>query len=894
MPQNQRPRGRSTIQRRVGAGLRTRQSKYRAKAREFLSNFTEHDPQKRLIAMIAIVTMVIGLFITRLFYLQVVMGSEYLSQAQEQQFGKITIPAKRGEILVENPKTGELNKLATNTTLDLVYIDPQEIADKPMVAKALAPILFDEEDFLACKEDFRKCPSGGVQFDDAEVLLDALEKIKELEAKDNQDQEVEVEEVEEESDLDESFKKLKDTRTKEQLILAYEQDLLAKINKEEMDYAPLKYGASDDLMDAIAGLGIYGIEVVRKNKLIYADPTRVDQTRLTTHAKTLAPFLQESEEYIERMMTRRKVRYVPLKRRLTPEASEAIWELKKESYANYKSSPLVSVEINGSTVKQPSTPHYFKGVVLIPEHWRYYPEKELASTVIGYVDHEGFGRYGVEEKFHSELKGKDGVFWSRNDVTGAQLAFDASKMEDVKDGESLVLTIDRVIQMKVQELLKASVEKYNADSGTIVVMEPFTGEILAMGNYPNFDPNNFGEVYGLRKTDPKEWEVENLEKMEENIDVYPTQPVFIQTDEGEYEQVRYSFLKKETEDILIALERKRNGEKDIDPETGDEKEIEIPEPIDKYVYKNRFGLGAYVNRAVMSLYEPGSVFKPISVAIGLDAGEITPTETYREDGPIEIDTGTGRMQYIGNALNKYRGLQTMTNAIEESSNIGMSYVARKLGRSLFYKYITEFGFGDFTYIDLVGEQKGALTYWKKWPEAQLLTTSFGQGISVTPVQVATAWSALANGGVLMQPQLVKAIITAEGERKDHDPEVVRRVISETASQQISAMLVSSTENGVAEPGKVKGYRVAGKTGTSQMACSDSHRCQIGKYEKGPGTTITSFAGYGPIAKPKFVVLVKFERPRIGDNTWGSTTAAPVFRDLVEFLFQYYDVPPDDR
>ncbi|HPO05853.1 MAG TPA: penicillin-binding transpeptidase domain-containing protein, partial [Candidatus Gracilibacteria bacterium] len=321
--------------------------------------------------------------------------------------------------------------------------------------------------------------------------------------------------------------------------------------------------------------------------------------------------------------------------------------------------------------------------------------------------------------------------------------------------------------------------------------------------------------------------------------------------------------------------------------------IEIPKPVPKYVYKNRFGLEAYINKNVMSLYEPGSVFKPIVMAIGFDAGEVRPNETYNETGAIEIDTGTGEKQYIRTALHVYRGIQTMTNAIEQSSNIGMAYVARKLGKELFYKYVLDFGFGDYTYVDLPNEQKGKLTYWKSWSEAQLLTTSFGQGIAVTPIQMTSSWCALANGGVLMQPKVIKEFIRQDGKVDKIDDKVIRRVISETTSRDITGVLVSSVEKGVAKAGKVPGYKLAGKTGTSQIACSDSSRCHIGFYEAGMGTTVTSYGGYGPINKPKFVVLVKFERARLSGATWGENTAAPVFKELVKFLMNYYDIAPDD-
>lgn len=829
--------------------LQSKQSRYRAKARELIANFTEHDPQKRLIALISIVIIVIVLFSVRLFYLQILQGKDYLAQAYEQQYAKVIIPAKRGEILTKNPKTGELNKLATNVTLDLIYIDPKEVPDKAKVAREIAPILFGEEDFLACKEDYKKCPSGGgVQFEKTQVLEGSSEEAEKIK-------------------IDEG---IKDTRTKEQLIKDYEAEILKKINKNEVDYSPLTYGATDEMMTAIEKMGIIGITVVRNKNLIYADPLEIDQSQVKNFAKILAPVFQEKEKIIQSLLTRRPVRYVPLKRRLSPEASESIWKLKTLAYEAHK-----------KDVK--NIPHYYKGVVLVPEHWRYYPEKEIASTVVGYVDNEGIGRYGIEEKFQSILQGQQGEIMSKNDVNGSQLVFDTSK--EAVDGDSVVITLDRTVQSKVYELLKDGVERYHADSGTVVIMEPFSGEIIAMENYPNFNPNNFGEVYELRPASKKEMN-------DPSRGIYFTQPVFIKNEKGDFEQVNGDWLREEKENIQKAKDRIARGEKDKDVD-GNPKDIEVPQEKQKYVYKNRFGLESYINRAVMQIYEPGSVFKPLVMATGLDAGEVTPTETYNETGPIEIDTGTGQKQYIRTALNVYRGIQTMTNALEYSSNIGMSYVARKLGKALFYKYILDFGFGDYTYIELSGEQKGGLEYWKKWTEAKLLTTSFGQGISVTPLQMVSAWGALANGGILMQPHIVKEIIKPDGTKVKTDPKVIRRVISEEASKKITGMLVSTVDHGAAGKGKIDGYKNAGKTGTAQIACSDSHRCQIGFYEKGEGTVATSYMGFAPVKNPKFVILVKFQRPRLGYNTWGENTAAPIFKGLMSFLTQYYDIPPDD-
>nr|HPO06271.1 hypothetical protein [Candidatus Gracilibacteria bacterium] len=404
------------------------------------------------------------------------------------------------------------------------YIDPQEIPDKAKVAKALAPILFAEEDFIACKEDYHQCPSGGVNFEDNQIL------VSQPQAQLN----------------------FKDSRTKEQLILAYEQDILQKISKSEIDYSPLVYGGSDELLAQIKKLNFQGIYAVPKTHLIYANPLEVPEKQINYYAHELSKILKQKEDYLARMLTRRPVRYVPLKRKISPEISEQIWALKNASHQAYKQDTK-------------NTPHFFKGVVLIPEHWRYYPEKNLAASVIGYVDKEGIGRYGIEEKFQELLKGQQGNMMSKNDVNGTQLVFDINQMKEAVDGDSIVLTLDRVIQNKAEELLRTGVERYNADSGSIVIMEPFSGEIIAMANYPDFDPNNVGTVYEIEPYDPKDtskW-------------IYPTQPILIKDENDQIRPVNHNFLREEQAKIDDAIARRARGEKVIGP-NGELQEIEIP------------------------------------------------------------------------------------------------------------------------------------------------------------------------------------------------------------------------------------------------------------------------------------------------------------------------------
>jgi cell division protein FtsI/penicillin-binding protein 2 len=202
---------------------------------------------------------------------------------------------------------------------------------------------------------------------------------------------------------------------------------------------------------------------------------------------------------------------------------------------------------------------------------------------------------------------------------------------------------------------------------------------------------------------------------------------------------------------------------------------------------------------------------------------------------------------------------------------------------LFSRYLTKFGFGDRTDIEFENELEGKFEPGANWAESELVTHAFGQGIAVTPIQLITAVAALANKGILMKPHIVLQTESPDGKVVAYEPEEVRRVISEKAAATIGAMMVSAVDNGVARKGAVQGYRIAGKTGTAQTY-------KYGKPLTGPGTTITSFIGFAPINDPKFAILIKMDRPRT--TIWAEGSVAPLFSQIAQFLFKYYNIPPD--
>ncbi|MFA5185526.1 MAG: penicillin-binding protein 2 [Patescibacteria group bacterium] len=284
------------------------------------------------------------------------------------------------------------------------------------------------------------------------------------------------------------------------------------------------------------------------------------------------------------------------------------------------------------------------------------------------------------------------------------------------------------------------------------------------------------------------------------------------------------------------------------------------------------------NPVTFGTYEPGSVFKAVTMAAGIDAEKITPKTTYVDKGVEEIDDFK-----IQNSDHLAHGLNSMVDVLDKSLNTGTIFVERQLGRETFRKYILDFGFGKKTGVELTPESKGNVSSLDKKGSIFAATASFGQGITVTPIQLVAAYAAIANGGKLVKPYIVDEIIHPDGRREKTKPLLVSQPISSRASRLVSGMLVSVVENGHGKKAAVPGYWVAGKTGTAQVAKKGG----LG-YEE--DMTIGSFAGYAPANDPKFVMLVKIDNPR--DVQWAEASAAPVFGEMAKYLLTYLQVQPE--
>jgi cell division protein FtsI/penicillin-binding protein 2 len=297
-------------------------------------------------------------------------------------------------------------------------------------------------------------------------------------------------------------------------------------------------------------------------------------------------------------------------------------------------------------------------------------------------------------------------------------------------------------------------------------------------------------------------------------------------------------------------------------------------------YSSVESLELFKNSNVSDAYECGSVFKPFTMAAGLDTGKINSNTTY-------IDTGQAQEAgyVIKNSDGKAYGQQTMTEVIEKSLNTGVIFVEKEIGNKTFLQYVENFGFGKKTGVDLPYEVGGNISNLKTNRNIEYFTASFGQGITVTPIQLANAYAALANGGELLVPQIVEETIQDGKRENQFKRNVVRKVISKNTANQIALMLESNVKNGHGKQAKVPGYRIGGKTGTAQIPDREK-----GGYLE--NATIGTFAGFAPIDDPRFVILVIIDNPK--DVEWAESTAAPVFGELAKFIFDYYNIEPTEE
>ncbi len=527
-----------------------------------------------------------------------------------------------------------------------------------------------------------------------------------------------------------------------QAVKAQTLDRLATSQHREELQVPARRGTIFDRLGVQLAFG-------ERATTVYANPKQVADPRETAIAVGEALDLDPGKLYP--LLADRSVGFVYLARKADPEKADA---LKAEELT---------------------------GIGFYPEERRVYPQRAVASEVVGYAGTENRGLSGLELQLDDELAGKDGSKTIVRDPFGRTI--DVVRSTPVENGRDVFLTIDHTIQGHVERVLRRTKAKWGAQSASAVVLDPRTGAVLALAVEPAFDAN-----------------------------MYP----------------------------VVA----------------------------------KWGEDRLRNRAVTDTYEPGSTFKIVTVGGVLESNIVTPSTRFRLPYKLPIAD-----RIIHDALP--RGTQTMTvsQILSRSSNVGVVTLALQLQRARLSEWIRRFGFGRKTGIDYPGESPGIVLRPEDWSGSTIGNVPIGQGIAVTPMQMAAAYGAIANHGIWHQPHFVDRI---EG-RPRVDPKQ-RRVLSDRTARQLTKMLRGVVEEGSGTYAHIPGYRVAGKTGTAAKPDTSGGYSDT-RY-------VASFVGFAPASRPRLVVLVTVDEPR--GAIWGGTVAAPAFAEIAQFALQYLEIPPDAR
>jgi len=444
---------------------------------------------------------------------------------------------------------------------------------------------------------------------------------------------------------------------------------------------------------------------------------------------------------------------------LSLDQKEVLEKLQKDNLYEVIKKRISDEELNAITGSG------LEGIHLAKEKGRYYPQETMASQLVGFVDADKQGRYGLEGYYNDFLQGRSLEIQGKTDI---------------------YLTLDYPIQFQAEKLLTKAKENLKIEGGEIIVADPRTGKILALANFPNFNPNLYNEA----------------------------------TD-----------------------------------------------------------LSVFQNSATQKMFEPGSTFKPFTMAAGINEQKITPKTVYVDTGQVKIGSNI-----IYNYGERVYGERTMTEVLEKSINTGAVFAEQQVGHSLFKRYVEKFGFFRPTGID-IQEIYSENKEFKKGYEFNFATASFGQGLEMTPLQLLKAYCVIANNGKMVKPYVIDKMVTKDKVVETKTETEENSVVSSKTTYQLTAMLVSVIENGYANTAKVPRYYVAGKTGTAQISWAALDQNKKGYSEE----TWQSFVGFAPAFNPQFVILVKLNNPQAKTAEY---SAVPIFQELARYIIDYYQIPPD--
>lgn len=793
--------------------------------------------------------MLFGILVLRLGYLQIWNWAKYRNELSIQHSSKIDISAKRWNIYAYDTAWKPV-PLATNADVYTLYADPKFIWDAARVSEIITPALHSHF-----------CETRGLDTVTKEQCITNIENFT------------------------------KSTILPRLKVLHY-----ATIEQQSWDNNPAisPMNASGLFLATQVVIDQENVAITQQRDAIINAFTREEAMRLISDKliSVLSPgkksanylWLFESPAFLEALQKAalpyidvQNAYYISIIPGITsniPKESLRLSELLKSygyDYSPARLTPLFSIqdtryvkitdEMNATIAQkiltakndnytiQSACPTWSRtcepGVPLL--HWlgleknakRYYPLGTFAANVLGYTPEKWQGTFGVEQYYETLLKGTP---WQIRGLStpwiGAVGSNDVSIVNPV-DGGDVYLTIDPYIQKHVEGLIAHYLEEFSADSISILITDPYSGNVVASANAPTFDPNKPQESYALK---PLSLQDAYIVDDDTRVDV----PVYFITGDK---------LK------VANYDERKNPD------------------LKKFVAKNLFGAQVFVDKNIAFPYEPGSIIKPFTVSAGLDNDEISLYDFYPDPkGEISIDIGDGQFQYIRNADQSHcLGTNTFLHALIYSCNIGMVRIAQKVKKEAFYNYMEKFGFGQLTNIELAWEDAWYLDTAANAGLARFFNNAFGQGFLATPMQIATAYSILVNGGYYVKPRIVDKIYDPKTKTTTYTPiKIGAQILKKETSDKIKEALREVIYGGLTKKFGIPGYTLGGKTGTSQI----SFKWQ---YRSGNGWTNASLAGMVTKENLKYVVVIQVRRPR--SNQFGEYTAGKVFSDVSKLLIE---------
>ncbi len=793
--------------------------------------------QKKEFLIVLIFVFLFWIILIKTFTIQVIEWSSYQKLLdQNHNLSKTTI-AQRWNIYVSDASQVQPLKLTENVTLYTMFIDPSLVYDKQRLIQIMSPLLyvhFCQLYGFDVVDDKAACIRNIEQFTTSTILpvapvvdyygqgVMSWEYVRYT--WENNDQRYDSFDW---NSFNANYQEILSGTSKEDIEKLIQNQLDEMITIGDKKYNYLWYYTDPNLLAQLKALNRDYI-FIYNNHYVFIEPkilklTGLSEKKASDEIKSILiknGFLSDSIR-VSGLFTIRANRYVRLATNVNPRIIDGLHKL-EDTYYTERGGPNKTPLLYGI-----GTESYVK---------RYYPYETFMSHILGYLWQWGEATYGVEEYFDSVLKWENGSIEGVSSSSIGELWANDIKIKNVKNGYDVFLTIDPVIQTQAEQLINKYREQFRADSVSVLVYDPYSGQVLASANAPYFDPNRYSDVYKLEPLRPDQAIITD------NI-TYLDFPIYIKTG---------------GETRVATIDERRDTS------------------LEKFVMADPLGPNLFVDKNIAYPSEPWSIFKAFTFAVGLDQNEIN-TSDYYEDPKSEVKVGPYIIKNAdkGNCM----GTHTFLHALQFSCNVGMVRIAQKLTLNTFYNYVEKFWFGSLTNIELAWEDPWYVEGAWSVSLARFFNNVFGQWLLTTPIQIAAWYGAIVNGGTYIKPTILDKICEQGTDRCQYNEvKTIRQILEPRVSDEMIAAL--GEVNNIPSNFKYSGlpaYDLGGKSWTSQLSFK-------GKYMAGNWWTNGSFVWLVTIDNPKYIIVVQVRRPR-SNQRWGQTSGV-IFRDLALFLINY--------